>query len=289
MNRIALGTAQFGLDYGVSNKRGMIPRTEAAEILRSAAAAGVEMLDTAQAYGTSEEAIGYALKASGLKLKIVTKLKDVPPESTGEAISASLYRTGADSFYCVLMHSFEEYEAAPGKYEALLAAKAKGLAGKTGFSLYHPAQAEKLLSSKVRFDLVQVPYNLLDRRFERLFPELKLAGVEIHVRSIFLQGLLLMRPGELPGNLAALKSKVERLNGYAAAAGVSAPAACLAFALSAPEVDKVVMGVDGLASFSANLEDIRSLRGGTASGVRTALAALEENDERLILPQNWSK
>lgn len=288
MNRIALGTAQFGLDYGVSNRRGLIPRDEVFEILKLAGTAGVDMLDTAQAYGSSEEAIGAFLKSSGAKFKVITKLKDVPSARTEGSLRASLQRTGAGSFYGVMMHSFEEYEAAPGKYAALAAACGTGLAEKTGFSLYRPEQAEKLLASKVPFGIVQVPYNLLDRRFERVFPALKRAGVEIHVRSVFLQGALLMPPDGLPVKLAALRPKIERLRDYAARSNLPLPAVCAGFALSAPEADKVVIGVDGLDSFAANLEALRALRGDAAADIRSALAGLEENDENLILPQNWN-
>jgi aryl-alcohol dehydrogenase-like predicted oxidoreductase len=289
LNRLALGTAQIGLDYGVSNRRGLVPRGEVAEILALAAAAGVDTLDTAQAYGSSEEAIGGALKAAGAKFRIVTKLKDVPAGGTEPAIAASLGRTGAGAFYGVLLHSFDEYEASPAKYDALLAAKRKGFTLKTGFSLYHPAQAEKLLAAGVSFDLVQVPYNLLDRRFARVFPALKRAGVEIHARSVFLQGALLMPPEELPPALAALRPKTERLRAWAAGKGLAPAAACLAFVLSAPEVDRAVIGVDSKASFAANLESLRSLAGGAAAGVAAELGGLEESDERLILPQNWIK
>lgn len=289
MNRIALGTAQFGLDYGVSNKRGMIPRSEVFEILKMALACGVDTLDTAQAYGSSEDALGSFLKTSAGRFKVVTKLKSVPAGDVKRSLAASLESTGAGSFYGVLLHSFEEYESSPGIYEPLLAAKEEGLTRKVGFSLYHPEQAEKLLEAKVPFGLVQVPYNLLDRRFERVFSRLQLAGVEIHVRSIFLQGALLMAPAELPRNLFALRPKVERLREYAARVKLPLSAICAAFVLSIPEVDKLVMGVEGVESFASNLAALNALPAGSMGAVRTGLADLEEMDEELILPQNWNK
>jgi aryl-alcohol dehydrogenase-like predicted oxidoreductase len=289
MKRIALGTAQFGLNYGVSNKRGLIPEGEVFEILDQAAAAGVDMLDTAQAYGGSEGVLGRYAARSGRRFKVVTKLKDVPAAETARSLAASLSKTGESSFYGVLLHSYEEYAAEPEKYGALLEAQGKGLALKTGFSLYYPEQAELLLSAGLPVGMVQVPYSVLDRRFERLFPAMKKAGVEIHVRSMFMQGALLMSPETLPGKLAALRPKVERLRACAGEWGLSLPALCAAFALGTPAVDRIVMGVDGLESFRQNLAGLGPLAGKAPDGLLAALDGLQETDENLILPQNWNK
>ncbi|HBE88812.1 MAG TPA: aldo/keto reductase [Elusimicrobia bacterium] len=289
IKKLALGTAQFGLDYGVSNKRGLVPAPEVLDILKLAAAAGVDMLDTAQAYGTSEAVIGGCLKACGARFKVVTKLKDVPAAGTEASLRGSLGRTTAAGFYGVLLHSYEEFAANPAGYAALLKARDLGLTGKTGFSLYHPEQAEALLAGKVDFNLVQVPYSLLDRRFESVFPELKAAGVEIHVRSVFLQGLLLMEPASIPAGLKRAAPKVEAIQRYARGKGWTPPAVCAGFALATPLVDRVVIGVDDLGALAANLDGLRALPEGTLPGLEASLGGLAETDEDLILPQNWKQ
>ena len=172
-------------------------------------------------------------------------------------------------------------------YAALLKAKEKGLVLKTGFSLYFPAEAERLLSEKVPFDIVQVPYSLVDRRFEGMIQPLRQAGVEVHVRSVFLQGLLLMAPADIPVKLSKIKANVELIREYALENKVSVSALCAGYALSEPNVDKVVMGVDSLESFLANLDGLKVFCGGEFPGMRAALDSLKGTDEELLLPQNW--
>lgn len=289
MNRLALGTAQFGLDYGVSNRRGLIPKAEVFEVLKLAVENGIDTLDTAQVYGTSETLIGEFIRSSERGFKVVTKLKGIAGDDTDSALRDSLTKTGVPHFYGVMLHSFEEFTADRAGYGALLKAKEKNLTLKTGFSLYYPGQAEKLLSEKIPFDIVQVPYSLIDRRFERIFPALRQAGVEVHVRSVFLQGLLLMNPPDIPITLSEIKPKVKRLHEYAREKGVPVPALCAAYALSAPDVDKVVMGVDSVNNFAANLSGLKVFNGSLdVSEMKASLDNLSETNEKLILPQNWS-
>ncbi|OGR69963.1 MAG: hypothetical protein A2089_11460 [Elusimicrobia bacterium GWD2_63_28] len=289
IKKLALGTAQFGLAYGVSNKRGLVPAPEVLDILKLAAAAGVDLLDTAQAYGGSEAAIGAYLKTSPGAFRVVTKLKDVPGAEATAALRTSADRAGVGRFYGTLLHSYDEHLAHPDRYEGLLECRRSGLTQKTGFSLYHPEQAARLLAAQIDFDLVQVPYSLLDRRFERVFPALKAAGVEIHVRSVFLQGLLLMNATSIPEGLRRAAPKVELIRAYAAVHGWTAAAVCAGFALANPLVDRVVIGVDGLPALKDNLEGLGALPGGDLPGLQAALGGLAETDEDLILPQNWKK
>ena len=95
IKKLALGTAQFGLDYGVSNRLWIIPEADVFEILKLAAASGIDTLDTAQAYGTSEAVIGEFVKTSGLQFRIVTKLKDVAGEDTEASLRSSSAKTGS--------------------------------------------------------------------------------------------------------------------------------------------------------------------------------------------------
>lgn len=287
--KLALGTVQFGLPYGVSNTRGQVPQAEVDEILDLAAAAGVDLLDTAQAYGSSEAALGAYLRRKPASFRIVTKVKDAPGDKVPDSLRASLGRCAAGRFYGALMHSYDEHLAHSDRYAGLLEARRSGLAEKTGFSLYHPEQAEALLAAGTDFGLVQVPYSLLDRRFERVFPALKAAGVEIHVRSVFLQGLLLMPPGSLPAGLKRAEPKVAAIQLYAAKNGWTPAAVCAGFALANPLVDRVVIGVDGPAALRGNLAALAALPDGPLPGFDAGLGGLAETDEDLILPQNWNK
>lgn len=289
ISKLALGTVQFGLAYGVSNMRGQVGQAEVLEILKLARAAGVDLLDTAQAYGGSEAAIGAYLKTAPGAFRVVTKLKDVPGADATAALRASADRAGVGRFYGTLLHSYDEHLAHLDRYEGLLECRRSGLTQKTGFSLYYPEQAERLLAAKTDFDLVQVPYSLLDRRFESVFAALKAAGVEIHVRSVFLQGLLLMNAATIPEGLRRVAPKVELIRAYAASRGWTAAAVCAGFALANPLVDRVVIGVDGLPALQDNLEGLGALPAGPLAGLEAALGNLAETDENLILPQNWAK
>ena len=93
-----------------------------------------------------------------------------------------------------MFHGYDTYERAPRLLDELVSCKSRALVRKIGFSLYKPEEAESLLDAGLPLDIVQVPYSLLDRRFERVFPRLKAYGTEIHVRSAYLQGLVFMAP-----------------------------------------------------------------------------------------------
>lgn len=287
VKKLVLGTAQFGLAYGVSNRRGLIPKAEVFEILKLAAESGIDTLDTAQAYGASEAVIGEFIKNSGTLFNVITKLKDVAGEDTEPGLRKSLKKTGIARFYGAMLHSYGEQPGERADYGALLKARDARLVLKTGFSLYHPEQVEKLLAEKVSFNLVQVPYSILDRRFERLFPVLKRAGVEVHVRSVFLQGLLLMNAASIPEGLRKVAPKVKLIRDYAAAHGWTAAAVCAGYALANPQVDRVVIGVDGLPAMKDNLDGLAALNGDELPGLLASLGGLAETNENILLPQNW--
>ena len=286
MSKLALGTAQFGLDYGINNRRGMIPEGEIAQILSYATVHGIDTLDTAAAYGDSEERIGRYQAGSGQKFKIVSKL----PKDAGDPVAAltgSLAKLKANSLYGYLFHDFQTYENNRGAWDELVALKAQGQIKKIGLSLYYPAELEKALADGLMFDLVQVPYNVFDRRFERYLPDLKKLGVEVHVRSIFLQGLFFREVATLSHYFDRIKNKLTRLREIAGREKSSLLEVTLGFALANPLIDKVVIGVDNL----SNLQEILAAEDVAvqAAGQTVDLSELREDDEAIILPFNWEK
>jgi aryl-alcohol dehydrogenase-like predicted oxidoreductase len=195
--RLALGTAQFGLAYGVNNTAGQPTAAAVAEVLAAAQAAGLTLLDTAAAYGNSEARLGeLAGKTAGFE--IITKLPASPPAQVAQHLAESLTRLRRASLYGVMFHAFGPLQAEPAAWQALQAARAAGQVHRIGVSLYHPHEAEWLLAQGWDIDLVQVPYSVLDQRFATVLPQLAARGVEVHVRSAFLQGLLLREPASLP-------------------------------------------------------------------------------------------
>jgi aryl-alcohol dehydrogenase-like predicted oxidoreductase len=154
-----------------------------------------------------------------------------------------------------------------------------------GVSLYHPHEAEWLLAQGWDLDLVQVPYNVLDQRFAAVLPQLAARGVEVHVRSAFLQGLLLREPASLPAFFHPLAPKLQHLRALLDEAGVPLAAALLLFAAGAPGVTRVVIGVDSVANLHENLAAARWLA--AAESLRPALTELAEPTDTFILPYAW--
>jgi len=285
MSKLALGTAQFGLDYGINNVRGKVPDREVTEILDFAADNGIETLDTAAAYGDSEERIGRYLASGSRRFQIISKLQKGATDLT-KALADSLARLQVGSLYGFLLHDFRAYENEPTIWETLKKLRSQGKVKKIGFSLYYPAELERLLTAGLQFDLVQLPYNLFDCRFERYFDRLKKAGVEIYVRSLFLQGLFFRPVDLLSAHFNGVKGKLKALRDLSARHNISLLELCLGFALANRAIDKAVVGVDSLANLR---EIVAAERSSQEISWLPELAEMKEEDEAIILPFKWEK
>lgn len=249
--KLALGTVQFGLSYGISNVAGQTPYDEVVRILEVAEAGGVRLLDTAAAYGESEAVLGKSV-ASSQRFQIITKLPGLGPERTeaeqlaaaGTCFERSLARLGCSSVYGLLLHRADDLLQKGGEalYRFLSRLKEAGRVEKFGVSVYSPEQLERLLT-RFPVDLVQVPLNVFDQRHLSQFDHLKRLGVEIHVRSAFLQGLLLMTPEEVPPSLSSAVPHLRRYREAIGAWGLTPLQAALAFVRQIESVDQIVVGV----------------------------------------------
>ena len=286
--RLALGTVQFGLDYGINNPAGQPDDATVTEILNTAKAAGIALLDTATAYGDSEARLGHWLRRAGTgnrPFDLVTKLAAGPAEQVRQGLRESLERLQQRSIYGVLFHQFAGFREHPAAWDELRAAQAAGLVQRIGVSLYHPEEAEWLLANPMGVSLVQLPFNVLDQRFAPLLPALQQAGVEVHVRSAFLQGLLLRAPATLPAFFAPLAPKIARLHFLAQGKGLPLASLLLLFAAYAPGVSKAVIGVDTAANLRENLS--AGAYAAQAEALRPALEELAEATTDFILPYTW--
>ena len=286
--RLALGTAQFGLPYGIANKSGQITRSAARAMLQLAAANGIDTLDTAAAYGESETCLG---EEGTQGFKLVTKLPPVPDgcadvsDWVQEQIAASLTRLGVYAAYGLLLHRPQQLLESGGEtlYQTLQELKETGQVQKVGVSVYAPGELEALIP-RYRFDLVQAPFNLLDRRFHTSgwMQRLKDDGIEIHTRSAFLQGLLLMPQATIPAKFAPWSDLWYTWHQWLAGHHVSAVQACLSYTLSFPEIDRVVVGADS----ASQLAQIISAAN---SQTQFDFPVLQCEEEALINPANWQK
>ncbi len=291
MSKIALGTAQFGLPYGISNTQGQVDRTEIDYIWQVARGAGITMLDTAIAYGNSEENIG-ATKSVGFD--IVTKLPRLPGAETSitqwvhSQIENSLAKLKRDSVYGFLLHNPADLLGIDGDelLAALVNLKRDGLIKKFGVSIYSPTELDSLFLQIPDFrpDIIQSPLNVIDQSIESSgwLARLSEMNVEIHIRSIFLQGLLLQQPNERSVAFGKWSSVFAQFDSWTNSQQLSPLAACLGHVLSYPEVSKIIIGVT-----SANeLEQIIAASSG--DHVR-APHSLQSEDVDLIQPMNWKK
>lgn len=288
MNRLALGTVQFGLPYGIANQVGKVSRPAAKAMLQLAATNGIDTLDTAIAYGDSETCLG---DVGTQGFKIVTKLPAVPDDCANvdiwvrQQVSASLDRLGVTAVYGILLHRSEQLLDTNGValYRALQGLKNNGQIQKLGVSIYSPSELDALIP-QYRFDLVQAPFNLVDRRLDRTgwLQRLKDGGVEVHTRSVFLQGLLLMAKADMPAKFEPWSELWHRWQQWHTDHNISSVQACLAFPLSFPEIDRVVVGADS----ESQLAQILSARNNIST---CELPDLQCEDENLINPAKWSK
>ena len=288
VNRIALGTVQFGLPYGIANQDGQVTRSVAKAMLQHAAANGIDTLDTAIAYGESETCLG---EVGTTDFKLVTKLPAVPDGCADinswvkEQMAASLARLGVNAVYGLLLHRSVQLLGKEGKslYQTLQDLKDAGLVQKIGVSIYAPSELDALIP-QYRLDLVQAPFNLLDRRLHTSgwLQRLKHEGVEIHARSAFLQGLLLMQRKDIPPKFAPWSELWSSWHSWLACHSASAVQACLAYPLSFPEIDRVVVGADSKSQLEQIINAARAAMPGD-------FPDLYCDDENLINPARWSQ
>lgn len=254
-SRYALGTAQFGLPYGVANKRGQVSCDEVAAILNRAWASGIDSLDTAIAYGESEQRLG---DIGVRQWRVVTKLPALPSSCDDvsswahQAVMGSLARLKIDRLCGLLLHRPTQLLGPQGAVlqTALLALKNQGLVEKIGISIYDPAELDAVWPS-FQPDMVQAPLNVLDRRLRTSgwLRRMHNAGTEVHIRSVFLQGLLLMNDASRPARFNRWQPLWDLWHRWLTDKALSPLQACIGFALSQSEVARVVVGVDSLAQF----------------------------------------
>jgi len=286
-SKLALGSVNFGLDYGVTNSAGKLSHLELEKILHASEEAGIKIIDTAQAYGDSEAQLG-ALCRDG-RFKMVTKVgvdlvKDRVTNSVSNLVEQSCIRLNQSRLYAVLLHRPEVLLSDQGGevVKELSTLKEKGLISKIGVSIYSPEILEDL-TRLVDLDIVQVPFNVFDQQIcsTGWSDKLKNKGTEIHTRSVFLQGLLLMDQSKLPtyfiNNWPELFGSWYE---FLKMTGSDPVKVALQFALKQEWIDKIVVGVDSAAQ-------LRSLLDIERSEILLELPDLRSEDTNLINPSNW--
>lgn len=286
--KLALGTVQFGLHYGVANASGKVSQLEAELILRRAKACGLDTLDTAVAYGESESILG---KLGIQDWKTISKIPTVPVDCENvyqwalDQTRQSLDRLGVSQLHGLLLHRPGQLleSIGPALYDALQSIKAQGLSKKIGVSIYETTELDALME-RYNIDLIQAPLNILDRSLVTTGWAKRLhdAGVEVHTRSAFLQGLLLLSASLRPTKFAQWAKVWGEWERWLHETGQTPLQACLRYVHSLPEIDRVVVGVDTVSQLDQIIE--------AATGELPSLPVFEPlQDARLINPATWNR
>ncbi|PSC03716.1 hypothetical protein SLNSH_17380 [Alsobacter soli] len=259
--RLALGAVQFGLAYGVTNAAGQTPPAEVDAILHAARRAGLDTVDTAAAYGASEEVLGRTPGLSGFR--VVTKTvplrrSEIDAEDVvivREGFRRSLERLGRPQVDSLLVHQAYDLLAPGGDrlWAFLEGEKAAGRVRRIGASVYGRDDIKQLLE-RYPVEVVQLPLSALDQRLLRdgSLALLRRRGVAVHARSLFLQGLLL-QPSASPLTSSSATRALARWDEACRAAGVTRLEAALGFAKATTEIERAVIGVQSAEQFAAGV------------------------------------
>lgn len=285
INKIILGTVQFGIPYGINNRAGMPDRQQVFDILDVAGGNGISMLDTAEAYGEAEAVIAAYHRQTDRRFGIISKF-------SGQAQLEDYTRKkigllGVDRLYSYMFHNFKDYAERPDLMNGLKDLRTKGLIQKIGISVYTNEELAAV-TSDADIELVQLPFNLLDNNTQRgaLLEKTKEAGKEVHVRSVFLQGLFFKDSGSYPEQLAPLAPYVEKLRQLALVHEVPLNQLALNYALAQPYIDKVLIGVDSAGQLRENLHAIWP----ATPAYRHLFAQVNDivvKETSLLNPANW--
>jgi len=281
LGKIAIGTVQFGVDYGISNSGGKVSTGKVAEILEYAGNIGITCLDTAQAYN-SEGVLGSIGISDNFNVVSKFSSVDVPALDT---FKRSIKLLGVKKIYGYLAHSFSIVEKNIEYYQELIELKREGVIQKIGVSLYHPHEAQYILDKKIEVDLVQIPYSIFDQRFNSVLPRLKDKGIEIHSRSTFLQGLIFLDYDKLHPYFYSVKNKLKGFHDFCDEILLDPATVALDFVIGNQFIDKVVMGVTSIDELKSNVESLEHVD--SVKSRMNDIKRFEIKDENILLPYLW--
>jgi len=282
--KLALGTVQFGLDYGISNKAGQVSHEEVGRIIKLATENGVTMLDSATSYGNSETVLGNFTHK--YRLACISKLpSNISIQKIEDATLSSLKKLNIRSLYGLFFHHAESLlgDNSAEYFYALKSLKAKGLCQKIGCSVYSPEEALNIVD-KYELDIFQIPANIFDQRLlqNSVLDKLKDKNIEVHVRSIFLQGVVFISPDKLPHYLNGLLKYSQKLHAMCGSSKEMLIAHALAPFVQNPLIDKIVVGCCSAEELAQILKAYN-----IAQSLSFDISSLSVKAQTLINPSQW--
>jgi aryl-alcohol dehydrogenase-like predicted oxidoreductase len=285
MNRIVLGGAQLGLPYGILNGGETLSREEVARILDTAVDRGIDSIDTAIAYGQSESIIG---ETSQNRFNIISKLPPLPVDISNVSewvhsqVQGSLSRLKCTSLDALLLHHPQDLTGAQGAelYAAIGSLMAEKMIHRFGVSIYSPDDLEGIIDT-FEIHVVQAPLNVFDRRILGVTNQLSALDIEVHVRSVFLQGVLIASPQDRPHRFEPWSEHFALFDEWVHSSGLSAMACCMGFALQQPGIAKLVIG-------TTSAESLDEIMNSIPNSVLEVPTHLQSSVEQLIDPRFWN-
>lgn len=290
-SKIILGTVQFGLDYGINNSSGKPSDEQIKKILDYAGSSGIRILDTAEAYGDSQTRIGDYHKTSNVTFDIITKYtrsRNDLPDNLIDRVKNNLKQLGVKKLYCYMFHNFHDYSLLLTEFkDELTYLKSSGLVDRIGVSLHSNEEIERVILDP-SIDLIQLPFNLLDNSYQRkeILQMAKRRGLEIHTRSVFLQGLFFKDSFEENMKLKILRDYLTPI--FESIHSEERNDLALNYAYRKDFIDGILLGVDNVYQLKNNLEIIKSSNVINMT-IFDEIDQIKVKETNLLNPVNWKK
>jgi aryl-alcohol dehydrogenase-like predicted oxidoreductase len=286
VNKIVLGTAQFGLKYGVNNESGKPSLGSVFEILNETYSRGIRILDTAEAYGDAHGIIGEFHRANSKKIfKTISKLPHDFKGDFEDKIELYLRQLSIDFLEALMFHSYQSYEHHREKMDRMIRARNDGKIKFLGVSVYTNKEAKAVIEDD-RIDLIQLPFNLFDNNNLRgeILRCAKDRGKIIHTRSAFLQGLFFL-PRNTGNKIAvALSSEIDSVRRLSEEEKLPLQTIALNYCLQKEHIDGVLIGIDNVEQLKDNLQFIEQA---LSNEIVAKIDKINIKDLNLLNPSLW--
>lgn len=290
MNKIILGTVQMGLDYGIHNKHGKPNLSESFDILNTAFDKGIRILDTAEAYGNSQEVIGEFHKKFPNKIfNIISKLSanhSVKKEQLLNHIKGNCKKLHCKQLLCYMFHSYQSFKENIHFYNEFVNAKKTGLIKEIGISLYKNEEINDIVNNYNEFDIIQIPFNLFDNASKRknYIEKAREKGIQVHTRSVFLQGLFFYELDILPQKLHPLRPYLLSLESIKKANHVNIQTLAMQYVLQKEYINYMLIGVETKSQLLKNIESSQNI----IDIPHKDIDSINVEEEFLLNPSNWN-
>lgn len=284
-NKLALGTVQFGIDYGVTNQLGKVLPNEVASILRIASENGIDLLDSASTYGDAQRVLGEVLSEQGLtkNFQLVSKVhltssKDVKGQVYSQVDQTLCDLKGAQLHSLMVHHGSQIRSMSKDLLPVLSDLRGDFPSLKIGASFYSPNDYEQVLEA-TSLDVIQIPYNVFNQDFASLLSSND-SRPEVHARSIFLQGILLTPQSSRPAYFAQFENEFSKYDEVLKKEQLSPIQYNLSFALAQNWIDRIVVGV-------TNGKELEEIFKALDTKPNINHADLASTNIQLTNPSNW--